>query len=48
MIQHTLRDGLISIDYVKLEMNLVNPLTIPLQWRVMSRTSRGIMRFLST
>lgn len=42
VIKHMLRDGIISIDYLKSEMNLADPLTKPLQRKVTFETSRGM------
>ena len=35
-----LKDGIISIDYVKSEINLADPLTKPLGRKMISETSR--------
>ena len=40
VIKQLLKDGIISIDYVKSEMNLANPLSKPLGRKMISETSR--------
>ena len=37
-----LNDGIISLNYVRLEMNLVDPLTKPISRKLVSDTSRGM------
>ena len=41
-VKQLLKDGVISIDYVKSEMNLANPLTKPLGRKMILETSRGM------
>ena len=42
VIKQLLKDGIISIDYVKSEVNLADPLTKPLPRKQILETSRGI------
>ena len=42
VIKQLLRDGIVSIDYVKSELNLADPLTKPLGRNLISATSRGM------
>ena len=42
VIKQLLKDGIISIDYVKSEINLADPLTKPLGRKMISETSREI------
>ena len=42
VIKYLLKDGIISIDYVKSEMNLVDHLTKPLDRKMIFETSRGM------
>ena len=42
MIKQLLKDGIISIYYMKSEMNLVDPLTKPLGRKMISETSKGM------
>jgi hypothetical protein len=41
VVKQLLKDGITSIDYVKSEMNLVDPLTKPLCRKMILETSRG-------
>ncbi len=47
VVKQLLNDGVISIDYVKSEVNLADPLTKPLGRKMIYETSRG-MRLLPT
>ena len=42
VVKQLLKDGIISIDYVKSKVNLVNPLTKPLGRKLILETSSGI------
>ena len=42
MIKQLIKDGTISIDYVKSEVNLADPLTKPLGRKLINETSRGM------
>ena len=42
MIKQLQKDGIISIDYVKSEVNLADPLTKPLSKKLIEETSRGM------
>ena len=42
VVKQLLKDGTISIDYVKLEENLADPLTKPLGKKMILETSRGM------
>ena len=42
VVKQLLEDGIISIDYVKSEANLVDPLTKPLGRKLILETSSGI------
>ena len=42
IVKQLLKDGIISIDYVRSEMNLADPLTKPLGRKIVDETSRGI------
>ena len=42
VVKHLLKDRTISIDYVKSEGNLVDPLTKPLGRNMILETSRGM------
>ena len=42
MVKQLLKDGTISIDFVKLEGNLTDPLTKPLGRNMILETSRGM------
>lgn len=42
MVKKLLKDGTISIDYVKLEINLADPLTKPLGMKLIFQTSKGM------
>jgi hypothetical protein len=42
VVKQLLKDGVISIDYVKSEMNLADPLTKPLGRKMILETSRGM------
>ena len=42
VVKQLLKDGTISIDYVKLEGNLENPLTKPLGRNMILESSRGM------
>ena len=42
MVKQLLKDGTISIDYVKLEENLADPLIKPLGKKMILETSRGM------
>lgn len=42
IVKHLLKGGTISINYVKSEVNLADPLTKPLGRKVICDTSRGI------
>ena len=41
-MKQLLKDGIISIDYVKLEVNLVDPLIKPLGIKLILETSSGM------
>ena len=42
VVKQPLKDEIISIDYVKLEVNLANPLTKPLGKKIIFETSSGM------
>ncbi|GMI86656.1 hypothetical protein HRI_002334900 [Hibiscus trionum] len=42
VVKQLLKDGIISIDYVKSELNLADPLTKPLGRKLIYETSRGM------
>ena len=42
VVKQLLKDGIISIDYVKSEVNLVDPLTKPLGRKLILETSSGM------
>jgi hypothetical protein len=42
VVKQLLKNKIISIDYVKSEMNLANPLTKPLGRKILLEISRGI------
>ena len=42
VVKQLLKDGIISIDYVKSEVNLADPLTKPLGRKLINETSRGM------
>ena len=42
VVKQLLKDEIISIDYVKSKVNLVNPLTKPLRRKLILETSSGI------
>ena len=42
VMKHLLKDGIISIDYVKLEVNLADPLTKPLGRKLILKASSGM------
>jgi len=42
VVKQLLKNKIISIDYVKSEINLVNPLTKPLGRKIILETSRGM------
>ena len=42
VVKQLLKDGIISIDYVKSEVNLADPLTKPLARKQILETSRGM------
>jgi hypothetical protein len=42
VVKQLLKDGIISIDYVKSEVNLADPLTKPLGRKIICDTSRGM------
>ena len=42
VVKQLLKDGIISIDYVKSKVNLVDPLTKPLGIKLILETSNGI------
>ena len=42
VVKQLLKDGIISIDYVKFEVNLVDPLTKPIGRKLILETSSGI------
>ena len=42
VVKQLLKDGIISIDYVKLKVNLVDPLTKPLGRKLILETSSGM------
>jgi len=42
----TVKNKIISIDYMKLEMNLVDPLTKPLGRKIILETSKGMRLML--
>ena len=41
-MKHLLESGVVTIDYVKSELNLADPLTKPLNRRLVVNTSRGM------
>ena len=42
VVKQLLKDGIISIDYVKSEVNLADPLTKPLRRKLILETSSGM------
>ena len=42
VVKHLLKDGIVSIDYVKSKMNMTDPLTKPLGRKLMNETFRGM------
>ena len=42
VVKQLLKDEIISIDYIKSEVNLVNPLTKPLEIKLILETSSGM------
>jgi hypothetical protein len=46
VVKQLLKNKIISIDYVKLEMNLVDPLTKPLGRKIILETSKGMRLML--
>jgi len=46
VVKQLLKNKIISIDYVKLEMNLVDPLTKPLSRKIILETSKGMRLML--
>ena len=46
VVKQLLKDGVVSIDYVKSEMNLADPLTKPLGRKMILETSRGMRLML--
>ena len=42
VVKQLLKDGIISIDYVKLKVNLADPLTKPLRRKLILETSSGM------
>jgi len=42
LVKQLLKSGIISIDYVRSEQNLADPLTKPLGGNMISETSRGM------